>query len=371
LRLHFATVHCRSALARVAAPLLASLLALAPAGAQDSTRVHPDTAVHSVQIGGLLQLWYLSGHTITNAHDTYRVRRADLRLTGEITPRVHWRVSLDAAKLLNLTKTTTGAGDSVELRDAAVDQRGRPLQEASVNITFGPHVRVDFGQQIIPLAAEGVIPSAQIETIERTMFIAERTRGAGIADVRDVGASARGTVVRYFDYQVGVFNEVGESQNTVDPNDQKATVGRLALRIPGLEALRVGASGAVEGGPSPAQHRERAGGELQWKRGGLTLRTEVMGARDGLVRRLGYYALAAERPTPNVELVARWDNWDPDLQRETSAGNLFERQLVLGGNYYLDTGGTRCSVNIIRSTFPRYAAMPAGTLILLAVQAVW
>jgi hypothetical protein len=216
-----------------------------------------------------------------------------------------------------------------------------------------------------------VIPSAQIETIERTMFIAERTRGAGIADVRDLGASARGTVARYVDYHVGVFNEVGESQNTVDPNDQKATVGRLSLRVPGVDGLLVGASGAVEGGPSPAQHRERAGGDLQLKRGGLTLRTEVMGARDGLVRRLGYYALAAERPAPNVELVLRWDNWDPDLQRETSAGNLFERQVVLGGNYYLDAGGTRCSVNVIRSTFPRYAAIPAGTLILLAIQAVW
>jgi hypothetical protein len=370
-RCALAIVHRTSISARAAVPFLASMLALAPARAQDSTRAHTDSAKHPVQIGGLLQVWYLSGHTITNAHDTYRVRRADLKFIGDITPRVHFRISVDAAKLLNLAKTTTGAADSLELRDVAVDQRGRILQEASVNMTFGPHLRVDLGQQIIPLAMEGVISSAQIETIERTMFIAERTRGAGIADVRDIGASARGTVARYLDYQAGVFNEVGESQNSVDVNDQKASVGRLSLRIPGLDGLRIGGSGAIEGGPSPMQHRTRAGGEAQFKNGGLTIRTEVMGARDGLLRRLGYYALAAERPVPNVELVARWDNWDPDLHRETSAPDLFERQVVLGANYYLDAGGTRCSANLVRSSFPRSGAMPSATLLLLAIQAVW
>src|SRR4029079_2009854 len=141
--------------ARVAVPLLASMLAVAPARAQDSTQtdtahVRADTVRRPVQIGGLLQVWYLSGHTITNPRDTYRVRRADLKFVGCITPRVHWRVSLDAAKALNLAKTTTGAGDSLELRDVAVDQRGRILQEASVNMTFGPQLRLDIGQQIIP-----------------------------------------------------------------------------------------------------------------------------------------------------------------------------------------------------------------------------
>ena len=362
--------------ARVAVSLLASMLAVAPSWAQDSTRtdtmhVRTDTVRHPVQIGGLLQVWYLNGHTITNPRDTYRVRRADLKFIGDITPRIHWRISLDAAKALNLAKTTTGAGDSLELRDVVVDQRGRILQEASVNMTFGPRLRLDIGQQIIPLAMEGVIPSAQIETIERTMFIAERTRGAGIADVRDVGASARGTIVRYLDYQVGLFNELGESQNGLDVNDQKASVARLSLRIPGVGGLRFGGSGAVEGGPSPAQQRARAGGEAEFRRAGLTLRTEVMSARDGLLRRLGYYALVAQRPGPNVELVARWDNWDPDLHRETSPPNLFEQQIVLGANYYLDAGGTRCSVNLVRSSFPRFDAMPASTLLLLAIQAVW
>ena len=110
-------------------------------------------------------------------------------------------------------------------------------------------VFVAVGQQIIPLGLEGVIPSGLIETIERTMFIAERTRGAGIADIRDIGASVRGTVAAgSVDYQLGLFNEMGESQNAVDQNDQKAVLGRLAIRIPGTASLQIGGSGGFEGG---------------------------------------------------------------------------------------------------------------------------
>src|SRR5256885_1402692 len=126
----------------VAACLLATRL-----GAQDSTSAtpahanEPTPAAPAVQIDGLLQVWYLDGHTITNAHDTYRIRRADVKLSGIISPRVRWRVSLDGAKLLNLNKTTTTAADSTVLRDVAVDQRSRILQEASINIVVVPAVR--------------------------------------------------------------------------------------------------------------------------------------------------------------------------------------------------------------------------------------
>ena len=109
-------------------------------------------------------------------------------------------------------------------------------------------MRVDVGQQIIPLSYEGVTAASQIETIERTMFIAERSRGGGISDVRDIGAEVRGSVARHHvDYQLGVFNEFGDTQNSTDQNDQKATIGRLAFRLPGLPALQVGALGRLRG----------------------------------------------------------------------------------------------------------------------------
>lgn len=323
-----------------------------------------------VQIDGLLQIWYLDGHTITNAHDTYRIRRADIKLSGVISPRVHWRVSLDAAKLLNLSKTSTVASDSTVLKDVSVDQRSRILQEASINVAILPTLRVDVGQQIIPLSYEGVTGASQIETIERTMFIAERGRGGGISDVRDIGAEARGrTIGGFVDYQLGVFNEFGETQNSTDQNDQKAAIGRVAFHVPFLPALQVGASGGAEGGAAPQRH-ERAGGEAQFRTSWLTLRSEVMGARDGTFRRLGYYGLGAVRPRNDVELVGRWDYWDPDLHNETGPIDAAERELVGGASYFIDGGSTRLAANVVRSTFPS-GRVPSSTMILLALQVVW
>src|SRR5437762_5584259 len=208
---------------------LAVLVFAGPLGAQDtaSARATPPPA-RSVQIDGLLQVWYLDGHTITNAHDTYRIRRADIKLSGVISPRVRWRISFDGAKLLNLTKTRSATGDTAALRDVAIDERSRILQEASINVTLVPALRVDLGQQILPLSLEGTISASQIETIERTMFIAERSRGGGLSDIRDIGAAARGSVAAgYLDYQIGLFNEIGDSQNNTDQNEQKATIGHV------------------------------------------------------------------------------------------------------------------------------------------------
>jgi len=351
---------------------LAVLVFAGPLGAQDTASARAtQPPAPAVQINGLLQVWYLDGHTITNAHDTYRIRRADIKLSGVISPRVRWRISFDGAKLLNLTKTTSATGDTAALRDVAIDERSRILQEASINVTLVPALRVDLGQQILPLSLEGTTSASQIETIERTMFIAERSRGGGLSDIRDIGAAARGSVAAgYLDYQIGLFNEIGDSQNNTDQNDQKATIGRVVLHIPSLPQLQLGASGGVEGGPTVTQRHERAGGEAQFRSRWLTARSEVMGARDGALRRLGYYALGAVRPTPDVELVARWDSWDPDLHNETSVLDTAEHELVAGASYFIEGGATRLAANVVRSTFPS-GKVPSSTMLLLALHVVW
>jgi len=360
---------------RLTALFAVALLAVQLKAQDSSSTAHApanDAAASAppVQIDGLLQIWYLDGHTITNAHDTYRIRRADIKLSGVISPRVRWRVSLDGAKLLNLNKATTVASDTTVVKDVSVDQRSRLLQEASINVAVLPTLRVDVGQQIIPLSYEGVTAASQIETIERTMFIAERGRGGGISDVRDIGAEARGsTIGGYVDYQLGLFNEFGESQNSTDQNDQKAAIGRVALHVPFLPTLQLGASGGAQGGAVPQRH-ERAGGEAQFRNRWVTLRSELMGARDGTFRRLGYYGLGAVRPRNDVEIVVRWDYWDPDLHNETGPLDAAEREMVGGASYYLDAGTTRLAANVVRSTFPS-GRIPSSTMILLALQVVW
>ena len=362
---------------RLTAVVLATVVAL-PVYAQDTTSAKPNPPPQppaptqpQVKVDGFLQLWYLDGHTLTNAHDSYRVRRAFVMVNGLISPRVRWRVGVDAAKALNLTKTTASVSDSTVLSDASVDQRSRILQDAAITITVAPALRLDIGQQLIPLSYEGVALTWNVETVARTMFIEERSRGGTLGDIRDIGATAIGSLVHdYVTYQIGLFNDMGDSQNQNDANDQKATIGRVIFRVPGLSALQVGGSGGFESANVIADRRERAGGEAQFRTRWLTLRSEVMGARDGAIRRLGYYGFGAVRPTSDVELVGRWDYWDPDLHNESGPVNIAERQITAGGSYFIESAATRLSANFVRSTFPSRRLTSTNEL-LLGLHVVW
>jgi Phosphate-selective porin O and P len=359
---------CRRAVLAIAAAL--SWCAL-PLTAQDTVRVARATAqdtlgVAPVSLHGFLQVYYRSGDPLIK--DGYRLRKADLKFSGDISPVLRWRIAFDAAKLLTLTKTIS-PDDSLALADAAVDQKSRMLQDAALTYLVNGRLQIDVGQQIIPLSYEGTIPSSKVETIERVLFISERSRAVGLGDVRDLGVSANG-FVPWLEYHLGVFNEMGESAGTTDLNDQKAVIGRFAIKPPAIPGFHIGGSGGFEGGP-PVQHRERAGSEIQYQTPLFTLRAETMSARDGLLHRFGWYGLGAVRPTARLQLTARFDSWDRDRTHETSAIDGLEHQVVGAASYAIDDGGARVVLNVVRQTFPNVTTVPSGTILLAAFQAVW
>lgn len=332
-----------------------------PLCAQDTLALTP------VQLHGFLQVYYRSGDPLIK--DGYRLRKADLKFSGSISPRLRWRIAFDAAKVLTLNKTTDPA-DSTALSDASVDQRTRILQDAALTYVVNRQTLIDVGQQIVPLSYEGTISSAKVETIERTLFISERSRAVGLGDVRDIGVSANG-VYDFAEYHVGVFNETGDDAGTTDSNDQKAVIGRIALRPPWLPGFQFGGSGAFEGGP-PLQHRERAAGEIVYGVPAFTVRAELMSARDGLLHRVGWYGLGAYRPTTRFQLSARYDSWDRDRTHETSVNDALEHQIVGAAGYVIDeASGAKVVLNVIRQTFPNIDTVRAGTILLAAFQAAW
>jgi hypothetical protein len=342
---------------------LIGLLAV-PGAAQDSTITR---ALLPIELHGFLQVYYRSGDPTTK--DGYRLRKADVKFAGDVSPHVRWRVTFDAAKLLTITKTVAAVGDSTALVDA-IDQRTRILQDAALTLTVNHATFIDVGQQILPLSLEGTISTANVETIERTLFIIERSRAVGLGDVRDIGASANGVWANALEYHAGLFNDTGESQGTTDPNDQKAFVGRVALHVPTIPGLQVGGSGAFQAGPTLVR-RERAGTEVQFRDSWITLRAETMTARDAELRRFGWYSLAAVRPTSLLQLVARYDAWDRDRTHEASIADAFERQIVLGGSYLVDGAAAKVAVNVVRQTFPNVQIVGNGTFVLIAFQGAW
>jgi hypothetical protein len=345
--------------------VLASLGRAARGVAQDSSAAK--IVLPPFELHGFLQVYYRDGDPTTK--DGFRLRKADLKFNGELSPRLAWRVTFDASKVLTVNKANERGTDSLALSDVSIDQRTRILQDAALTYTINHAFSLDIGQQVIPLSLEGTIPTSQVETIERSLFIVERSRATGLGDIRDIGVSANGRTLTAVEYHVGVFNETGYDAGSTDANDQKAVIGRLVIHPPGLPDLQVGGSGAFEGG-AISQRRERAGGEVQFRTDLFTLRSEAMSALDGTLRRFGWYGMGAVRPTSRLQLVARYDDWDRDLSAEASINNATERQVVVGGSYLLD-GSSKFALNVVRQTFPNISSVRAGTIILVAYQAVW
>lgn len=326
-----------------------------------------DTAVFrpTLAISGFLEVYYRAGDPLVR--DGFRLRKADLKLSGDVSQTLKWRLSFDGGKALGLNTDDVRIGPTAAVTDVSVDQKSKLLQDAALTYVPNPQFNLDVGQQVIPLSLEGTIPLGKLETPERTLFTIERSRAVGLGDVRDLGVSANGLFRNVVEYHAGVFNEAGDSQGTTDQNDQKAYIGRVAIHPPFLPGFQVGSSGAYEGGVQLAQRR-RFGTEMQYRTSIYTLRAETMRARDGDLRRFGWYGLGAVRPFEKVQFVARFDSWDRDLSGDSDIENAYERQVAVGGTYWFD-GVTRFGLNIVHQTFPGASGVPDGTFLLTSFQA--
>ena len=110
----------------VGAFVVASFIFTARIGAQDSIA----RVALPFQLHGFLQVYYRTGDPTTT--DGFRLRKADLKFSGELSPRLRWRISFDVSKQLTLNKAVTKIGDSLALSDASVDQRSRMVQDAAL-----------------------------------------------------------------------------------------------------------------------------------------------------------------------------------------------------------------------------------------------
>lgn len=344
----------------------------APAKADTAARPAPgpgktvEAGFGKVTFDGLLQAWYVVASE--GVPNTFRIRRAELKLVGEVVPRARWTVMIDPAKLLAVNTTTTTVGGTRVLAGESVNQGSRILQDAFISVELAKPARLDVGQFKLPLSMEGVTSPGVIETVERALFTSDRSRGGAYGDIRDLGVALRGTPVRALDYQVAFTNGLGESLNASDPDRAKSLAGRVVLRLPFAAAVQVGGSGAADLAGSDATRR-RLGAEAALTRGPLSLRSELMTGRDGPVPRRGGYAHAGYRITPEVQVVARYDAWDPDTRSETGVADAAERDYLGGVNWYVAGNNLKVQANYIRKTFG--ASLPSRAYLLVNLQTMW
>lgn len=350
-----------------------TVAAVAPAGTGPSKpaakSVTPvESGFGKIKFDGLLQGWYTAGNGTKN---TFRFRRAEMKFSGQINPKVGWTIMIDPAKALSLSQTTTIINGVPVVTNVSPSQSSRILQDAFITLNYIKNVKVDVGQFKIPLTLEGLQSSAALDTVERALFMSDRSRGGGLGDIRDFGVQFSGPLGKSFNYQIGVFNGTGENQNISDTNQEKAVIGRFVVRPPFIKGLQIGASGAWSNSDRLTNpRRDRAGGELLYVNGKFKVKAEVMGGVDGDLHRLGYYTHFGYKITPKIEAIFRVDGFDPDRRRETSASNDSERDYVTGFNYFIVENRFMFQLNYIRKTFNN-GIQPSKNLFLANLQTSW
>lgn len=343
--------------------------------AQEAADSAVTTGFGKVTFGGLLQFWYQEN--TPDVDRTFRIRRTELGLSGTFLRRARWRVMIDPSRALDVIQDSTIVNDSIVVPTAEVNQSSRILQDAFISIDFAPSFSIDAGQRKVPLSLEGLQSAAELKTVERALMFSNRRRGGDLADVRDIGVMAYGRITPQVDYQVGIFNGLGENQNDVATKDALAGAARVVVR-PGVPGLQFGASGGVNGRPDaaarrklPFSPRDRLGVEGYFQRGRWTAQSELMVGRDDGQRRLGTYALAAYRITPIVEGVARVDFFDPDSSGDADPRTAFDQlDFLLGANVYVLEHRLKFQANAVASTFGDEGPDSRLTL-LLNFQASW
>lgn len=321
-----------------------------------------------IKFDGLMQAWYSAGNDTKN---TFRLRRAEMKFSGQLLPDVRWTLMIDPSKSLSINKTTTLINGIPVITDVGVNQSSRILQDAFITLDQIKNVRIDVGQYKIPLTLEGLQSSATLDTVERALFMSDRSRGGELGDIRDFGIQFSGPLGKSLNYQIGVFNGTGENQNRSDTNQEKAVIGRFVFKPQLVKGLQFGASGAWSNSDRVTNpRRDRAGGELYYSNGKIKFKTEVMGGVDGDLHRLGYYTHFGYKITPKIETVFRIDWFDPDRRRETNSANVSELDYVSGFNYFIKENNFKFQFNYVRKTFNN-GIQSSRNLFLANLQTSW
>ncbi|MBI3892450.1 MAG: hypothetical protein HY303_13080 [Candidatus Wallbacteria bacterium] len=270
----------------------------------------------TLRVGGLLQAWYQADEA---APDSFRGRRGEVKLYGDMTDKVYYYIMFDSAKELHQNKVD-------------ILQSGRPLSDLYLGYRLGEHTFVDFGQYKIPVTKEGRGSSGKLDFAERA--IVTRTYG----DRRDQGLQVRHESSK-FELRAAILD--GEELNRADTNDAKDVTGMISWHP--NKRLEAGASVYRGRQAVTLGRKDRTGVELEWKPGRWDLKGEYTEGQDFARRSAGWYTTAAYTLGPRWQLALRREAFEADR----SIVNGAEHATTLGANYFLDGHFAKVQLNYI------------------------
>lgn len=279
-----------------------------------------------IKLKGYLQARY-EWYQLDSTTDTFKLKSAYIIPYGTIVPGWDFEVEIDAA-----------------------DTTGKPMRNAFIEYTaFKPYAAIRVGQQKPSYSEEFLTSSSVIDTIERALPV------TNLSAERDIGINVFGKLLKdRVDYGIGIFN--GNGTNTTDDNDGKDVAGRLVFSpFKGSKGILGGftTGGAFwlgkqpqttfpTGSTSVVGDRDRFAGLLAYKYGRMKLQSEYLyqafDKTAGGEKKsngwylLGTYDLIKQKDYSPLQLVAKYEQYDPD--KDVSRNRL--DIATLGVNYFFN-----------------------------------
>jgi phosphate-selective porin OprO and OprP len=286
----------------------------------------------SLRISGWMQGRF-TGYDQSGADkNSFRIRRARLRLDGDATSSVKYELMVGSVSRTLLDT------DHIELLDA------------DVGIDLRDYLLIKAGQFKAPFGREFLTTSAELESPERALIeglIPNRQIGAMVTSTWDMTDLARGSKEHRIDYGVGAFNGNGRNRDRND-NTDVMFVGRVVARP--HEHFSIGANGFTSK-DSPAVASPAAGLNVIGRRTGFGVDARVESARaraqaeyvqvdfDPEPTRLAKRTLRGFYVQPGVFVVperleawVRYEQYDPDADVKDSSD---KRWTHLGLNWFI------------------------------------
>ena len=312
----------------------------------------PATISTLLQVQGST-LFNQSGPSAPTA-DTFRLRRAEIKVSGKITNRISGLVMFDPAKGSRINPITVPAGGGTVT--PTVSAANEVMQELILSYHLNSDERgplyLDAGQYKLPIGYEGdQISSSALPLINRALMYTVRDQGGGgYGDIRDTGLRLRGER-GIFKFDAGVFNGFGDRQNTTAGSDAKAFIGRVSLSPKSVPGFMIGLSGGT-GSTGPGVRNDRqivnafaTYNKDKWLAFGEYLQGDSQPVGGGAARDVrSYYGTLGYNFTPKLQGIARYDYLDVNR----NAPGFTVQDYSLGLNYYIKGNNAKIQANVVR-----------------------
>ncbi|AZZ35592.1 hypothetical protein CIK05_01855 [Bdellovibrio sp. qaytius] len=335
-----------------------TVVAVAPAAPMAPT-AEPFTP--SWKNNSLIQFWYLEDQTKSAiAADTnFRVRRAELKLTGSSAENTRWFLVADFAKSLstNSTSVLTSGTTKTTINDINTTGDNKILQDIGIAFKLAPDLEVTLGQFKLPTTAESMQSTSELLFAERSLLT--RTYG----ERRDPGAML---TYKYEKIKASLAMSNGQGANVDEKNDRKDYSGRIEATLPW--GFTVGTFTLCK--DAICSDPNRYGISLNWASTDYYFRSEYVNSNVSQVRSTAYVLDGGYKLTEQWQVAARYDSLKPNL-----VNSFTSTAATVGVNYFYSKQNLKLQLNHtqlfnMKGNNGSYSssADQKGSLIIFAVQ---